>query len=220
MEESHDSSQAPRVPQVSQDVDWIRSWHLLRGPKSISRSGNDENSFYGWAQLALEGRVKGRYLESRTVYGNLFDHGQQIAILRAVGWRDREHRDQLRSRRDNGRLVVPARFISLPAEVLREWLAQANGLDLALAIESSGSWAIPLKGLRVERDYTGDFFERAWQSNAAALDALNQYWASVWDAMAMLLKATDPISDLQENFWSTPGDFVYASDNYKPFAFP
>lgn len=189
------------------------------GPVNITMPSNPGGSFFGWAQLTLEGRLIGRQLESRSVYSNVGDVDQSQAILRAVSWGEQVNRVGVASHGAAYRPLLPARFVLIPADAVRGWIAASTGIDLAIGTAQDRSWAVPIRKLRIESDYANDIFERSWQSATEPYETLNRYWSDVWEAMTKFLVNSTPATDVHEEFWPPPGEFEYDTQGYLPQAF-
>lgn len=193
---------------------------ILRGPENITWQPKlkDEPSFYGWPILSVEtitATLPAR-LEARSIYAHLYDETQSFAILRAVFLDWKSTREAFQEQGKKFQLILPARFVKLPMDRLKMWLSSFSNLKTSIDELCPTDSEMPIRRLRIERDYTTCIFEKVWQSENEDYATLNEKWDQVWEQMTESL-ATEPTIDyLSEDFWLNQVQARYDYAVYQP----
>jgi hypothetical protein len=176
-----------------------------------------EDKFYGWPVLSLEKLIvaPADYIESRSVYANLYDTSQQIAILRAVSWNGEAVRKLIREHGREFKLIIPARFVKLPIEALKGWLLEFDRTRVTVNIACPNE-TTNVKKIRIEPDYTCCIFEKMWQTHPVKHSKLDQRWDRVWRQMTQILLKEPWVQDLDEDFWYMSPEVRYDFRVYQP----
>lgn len=193
----------------------------LQGPQTITwPEVENRSSFYGWSTLYLQviSPTLPSQTEVRSIYANLTDGSQEFVVLRAVYWDWKKERRKIREQKENYELVFPARFVKLPNEKLNTWLSTFTGRAMVdePCLDNNG---VPIRGLRIERDYTACKFEKVWQGSRQHHIKLNQQWDQVWLEMTEALQTMPTVAHLREDFWLTQLDVNYDFETYQPERF-
>jgi hypothetical protein len=195
---------------------------ILRGPQNITFPERDEElPFYGWPMLALKTvtpTLPSRE-ESRLVYANLNDDEQEFAVLRAASWDWKVARQAIHEQGENFKPVIPARFIKIPIDQLKEWLSNFTELTIIIGGFCENNDKIPIRGLRVERDYTACILEKVWQAQDPQHISLNEQWNDVWQQMTEALTTAPIITHPREDFWLVQIEINYDFQTYRPNRF-
>ncbi len=191
---------------------------ILDGPRSISRPALAGESFWGWPTLTLQVRsaaISPR-IEVRSVYANLVNTVQQVAVLRAVSFDAGPLAKAVQS--PDFRLALPARFVQVGADELRGWLGRFDDVTVRVqeGWEDDGEHGV-LRRLRIERDYVAAVFEKIWLAREGDKTLLDQRWEEVWELMTAVLKSSPTVSAPEEDFSKRdPHPVVYDLDAYRP----
>ncbi|HEX8994415.1 MAG TPA: hypothetical protein VF812_00135 [Ktedonobacterales bacterium] len=214
-------SKIARSPRRSRYGEMRRqAFPLWDGPGSIEMRELDGGRFYGWSVLSLAARFDYPVLlESRTVYGHLFDEEQAVAILRAVSWDDKEAHRAIREQGQSAPLVMPVRFVRIPLDQLRQWLAIFK--DMAIIAEQTlvEDATVPIRRLRIEWEYTSCVVEKIWKAQGPQHAVLLAAWTQVWQEMGEALRAAPQLdmSEIEEIFDAMqPDTSVYNAQDYRP----
>lgn len=198
----------------------MRAHFVVRGPQSILWESDIEDvpPYYGWSVLLLKNARSAPedYIETRSVYANLFDDTQHFAVLRAVSWNGQATRKLVREQGQNFELVLPARFVKLPVEQLKAWLNEFDGLSIILSGDCTVDDSINVRKLRIKQDLTTCIFERTWQGQNANYTELNNRWAQIWAQMTKVLLTNSTITSIDEDFWLIDPNVTYDFLNYQP----
>jgi hypothetical protein len=197
----------------------IHSQTILQGPQSITLPETGEKlSFYGWATLALRtvSPTLPSQFESRIVYANLHDTEQEFVILRAAFWDWKVARQAIQEQGESYKPVIPVRFIKIPIDQLKGWLSNFIELSIIVGGFCENNDKIPIRGLRVERDYTACIFEKVWQAEDSEHIPLNSQWNQIWQQMTEALTTAPIITYLVESFWLTQMEINYDFQLYRP----
>lgn len=203
---------------------------ILQGPKSMiwNSETKDEIPFlYGWAILSLTTTTATlpACIESRSVYADLTDDSQEFAILRAVYWdwaiARKATKAQKAANKQESKIKqnIPARFIKLPITQLVEWLSAFDNVSTSVDEPCTYSKEGPIRGLRVERDYTACIFEKVWQEDDTEHSLLKRQWNKIWQQMTEALINEPIVSRVQEDYWLINLEPNYDFDAYKPNKF-
>lgn len=193
---------------------------ILRGPENITWHSElkDEPSFYGWPVLSFETvtATLPAQVESRSIYAHLYDKTQPFAILRAVFLDWKSTREAFREQGENFQLTLPARFIKLPIDRLNTWLSSFSNLKTSIDELCPYDSEVPIRKLRIERDYTACIFEKVWQNEDEDHAILNEKWDQVWEQMTETLAIEATMDYLREDFWLNQVEARYNYQAYKP----
>jgi hypothetical protein len=193
---------------------------ILHGPKDITWDDGEKGGppFYGWSILSL--RITNANLpsqfESRSVYANLYDKSQQFGVLRATSWDWKGTREAFREQGANFKLIMPARFVKLPIEQLNKWLLAFKDLKTTVDERCPVNSEVPIRGLRIERDYKACLFEKVWQNQSVKYAKLNEKWNQIWHQMTEALEVGPFIDHLNEDFWLNQLEVKYDFQAYQP----
>jgi len=198
-----------------------RAASIVRGPDNITQGSDTSHTFYGWKALALELRPTiHACVESRTIYANILDATQEVAILRAVTWDRIGIRRAILTQGVDYELVLPARFVTIPMQHVTGWLALFQAIAVPLAYSDEKSAKTPLRRLRIEWDYLYDVAERSWRSQGASFSLLNAHWDAVWRETTELLADAPESVGVREGFSDTVSEIIYDNKKYKSLASP
>lgn len=205
---------------LSYGLERVRAGGTLRGPANITLQQSSEKGFYGWPLLSLEAQ-EGRTdrIESRIIYANLFNEEQATAVLRSVYWDGEIARKAYRQKEQPFQLYLPARFVQMPTQQVREWLSQFDGASTIVNDAIGEDDTIIIRRLRIERDYKASVFEKIWQVQDESHAALNQRWNQVWQHMTESLSKVESairISDVDEDFWLGRPWVRYDMEKWQP----
>jgi len=198
----------------------IQANNILRGPQNILwSSGREEDPpNYGWKVLSLS-QIKPAPLdkmEVRSVYANLFDPTQQFAVLRAVSWNGELIRQIIKTQgHQNFTLVMPARFVKIPAKKLIAWLSDFEGITVLLDEECPDEDS-DINGLRIERDHGVCIFEKVWYTENTSHKMLSQKWKEIWKETTDTLINEPSVTNLDEKFWFIKPEVLYKFQSYQP----
>lgn len=188
---------------------------IYTGPKSVEAVLNDQR-FWGWPILSLEVRAAQiDSIESRSVYANLVNESQHVAILRAVYWDGQSAKKAIYDGRPFT-MVLPARFVIMPLKRLDLWLAEFADIVVSVSTKSEKDETVDIRKLRIELDYIASIFEKVWQVRDSAHAVLNKKWSGVWDQMTEQLKNGPALSDLSENFRFVIPEVRYEFNTFHP----
>jgi len=195
----------------------VRAQAVLHGPANITVRQLCGEGFYGWPVLTLEAQAsQADKVESRIVYANPFNEGQHVAVLRSVYWDGEAARKAYREQGQRLKLSMPARFVQIPADQVREWVSQFDGVGIVINDAVGESGTVDIRRLRIERDYKSSVFEKIWQMQDADHALLNRRWGHVWQHMTDALESKPLIPDPDEDFWLGRPWFVYDMQGYQP----
>ena len=139
-------------------------------------------------------------LESRSVYGVVHNESEDLAILRAVYWNHATARELMKQGGFNYTFGMPARFVRVSADQLRDWISRFSGA----AVPISPTWGrnVPesVRRLRIESDYYSSVLEVTWEDGAAAFEELGRRWETVWAEMTEVLRAAQVVTEISEEF--------------------
>lgn len=196
------------------------AFRLWEGAPSVGMDNPDGERFYGWSVLSLAARFDYPFrLESRIVYAHLFDEEQKVAILRAVSWDSSVAHRAISELRQNARLVIPVRFVRLPEDQLREWLAVFKDMMVTAEQTEVQDRTLPIRRVRIEWEYTSCVLEKIWQEQGPQHAALVAAWTSVWQRMGEALGTHPPLEPtaIEEHFDVTaPDRSAYDASGYDP----
>jgi len=202
----------PIPPFLATRVDAVA---ICTGPASIT-ARLQEQIFWGWPILKLEiTAADADLVESRTVYADLVDDSQRVAVLRAVHW-DGKSAKRAISTGQPFELALPARFTVLPVVRLRTWLSEFEGVSVSLHILLERDPAIDIRKLRIELDYKTWIFEKVWQLADSNHAILNQKWNKMWNEMTDILISQPALDDFYEDFWFVNPEVRYDVESYQP----
>lgn len=193
---------------------------LWEGAPSIALDDLDGEPFYGWNVLSLAARFDYPFrLESRIAYANLFDEEQPGAIVRAVTWDSRVTHRAISELRQHAPLVVPARFVRVPVESVREWLAVFKDLTITMEQTLVEDTTVPIRRVRLEWEYTSCVWEKIWQDPGPQHATLVAAWTAAWERMGDALRTHPQLeaATINEDFDVTmPDRSVYDASGYDP----
>lgn len=208
--------QVPRTLQLYGDFR-VQAQAIWNGPVDIESRSGDGEPFYGWRTLHLEARsAESDQLETRIVYANLLDISQHYVIMRAVHWNGGRIKASIKQTGSTPPLILPARFVKLPAEQLRSWLSEFDGLEVTIRTALPISQLGAIKRLRIEMDYKTCVFEEIWQTKNDHHILLDQKWAAVWEHMTEILQERSGILSYDEDFRFVQPEFIYDLEAYSP----
>lgn len=197
----------------------VKANAIWRGPEDITIPDLGGDTFYGWSTLSLELRPKWEdRLESRIVYANIYDVKQKTVILRAVYW-DRVAARKAIAKPEQGEsynLMLPARFVKVPAEVFKGWLSDFDNVNVVINTPKKEDKKAGIRRLRIERDYAASIFEKVWQTENKKHSLLNQKWDSIWKQMSNILSQEPFVVNLDEDFWFVNPQVKYNFRTYQP----
>ena len=193
-----------------------------RGPRAIEASIDAKTQFWGWQTVSLDRRADHGLdpeLESRSVYGVVHNESEDLAILRAVYWNHATERELMKQDGFNYTFGMPARFVKVSADQLRDWIGRFSGATVPI----SASWGrnIPdsVRRLRIESDYYSSVFESTWGGGAEAFEDLSQRWETVGHEMTGALQTAPVVTEISEEFAHPEGTPRYDLKGYRPDAF-
>jgi hypothetical protein len=193
---------------------------LWKGAHWLEAPNLDGDLFYGWSVLSLTVRFDYPLrLESRIVYAHLFDKDQPGAILRAVSWDTGAAHDAISQLRASAPLIVPARFVRLTADQLRQWLAPFRNLIVTAEQTVVQDTSLPIRGVRIEWEYTSCVLEKVWQEQGPQHDALMAAWTTIWASMGEALRTQPSLepAGFEEDFEEVvPDRSAYDAGSYDP----
>lgn len=193
-----------------------------RGPRAIEATLDADIQVWGWQALALDMRVDHGLdpeLESRSVYGIIHNESEDVAILRAVYWDHAAERERMKQHGFNYAFGMPARFVLVSADQLRNWVTRFAGTTVP--IDPSWGRDVPesVRRLRIESDYCSSVLETTWRNGAEAYKELDRRWEAVWAEMSESLRSASVVMDIAEDFAHLEGTPRYNLHAYRPDAF-
>jgi len=154
-------------------------------------------------------------VESRAVYASLVDETQPDGLLRAIYW------DSQTVKRDSSPettpIKIPAKFVRVPVERVRQWIGAFDTLSTSLHVSSEEDDSLPICSLRIEIDAVYSVFERVWQVTPDEENELQRVWQEVWLQTGLALQTSPGVTDIEENFSCVePKPDVYDFQTYQP----
>ena len=198
----------------------IRALGAWRGPWSITLRDESGGLLRGWQVLSLAVRTARTHriiVESRSVYANLADERETLAVLRAVYWNQAEAMAANASRHAN-RDAVSARFVRVPTSRVQAWIAPLVGQRVPMVEPWRQDDSSPIRSIRIDLNWISHIFEKSWQSTDEPHMNLNQIWLDIWDDMSASLTTDDQITDIaliEEAFRDMEGVPVYEIGDYE-----
>ncbi len=195
---------------------------VWRGPRAIEASIDATTQFWGWQTLSLDRRTDHGLdpeLESRSVYGVVHNESEDLAILRAVYWNHATARELMKQGGFNYTFGMPARFVRVAADQLRDWISRFSGVVVPISPTWGRNVPESVRRLRIESDYYSSVLEVTWEDGAAAFEELGRRWETVWAEMTEALQATPVVTEISEEFAHPEGTPRYDLKAYRPDAF-
>lgn len=215
---------------------WKTLLHLLPGPPMLTvrlPESDQPIDFYGWPVLRLEALAAhqsgGDETETRIVYANWGWKQMPMpptALLRTVYGSQQLAREAASEQSRTSEpfpVPIPVRFIWLPIDQVREWVAGFEQLLVPVGDPVSDDDESSIRTLRIDLNWISQVFEKRWQARDANHLTLNQYWEQTWTDMTRALHSElaieEPVRVHEHSGWLQVKDlypFRYSSDLYDP----
>ena len=113
-------------------------------------------------------------------------------------------------------MSLPAQFVKLPVQKLKNWLNVFEGLTTIISRRDNRVDTINIKRLRIEYDNVAPMFEQIWQNEEPEYQQLNNHWEQVWLDTTNVLPTEPAFNGVDERFDFALSEFTYDLQAYKP----